>query len=105
MDGLRMTESQSISAQEASEETEYVPVNLPVLHAGMNTLAVFVAQVLLIRHGYACGGPIVNGKEQPDGEYGPATESSVLSFQRAKGLEADGVISADTWAALLGVKK
>ena len=96
---------QSISAQEASEETEYVPVNLPVLHAGMNTLAVFAAQVLLIRHGYACGGPIVNGKEQPDGEYGPATESSVMAFQKEKGLGEDGLISADTWAALLGVKK
>ena len=71
----------------------------------MNTPAVFAAQVLLIRHGYACGGHIVNGNEQPDGEYGPATENAVRAFQRSKGLSADGVISADTWAALMGVKK
>ena len=91
--------------QEDSEETEFVSVQLPVLHVGMTALPVFVAQVLLIRHGYSCGGPIVNGVEQPDGEYGPATEDAVRSFQQTKGLEADGVISADTWTALLGVMK
>ena len=91
--------------QEATAETEYVPVNLPVLKRGMTSLTVFAAQVLLIRHGYSCGGPIVNGNEQSDGDYGPTTESSVMAFQKAKGLSADGMISADTWTALLGVKK
>jgi hypothetical protein len=47
---------------------------------------------------------IVNGVEQPDGEYGSATEEAVRSFQQKKGIDADGVIRADTWAALLGVK-
>ena len=50
-------------------------------------------------------GPIVDGEEQVTGQYGAGTESAVLSFQQAKGLTADGVIAADTWAALLGVKK
>ena len=38
-------------------------------------------------------------------KYGSGTEEAVCAFQRAKGLTADGVIAADTWAALLGVKK
>ena len=85
--------------------TEYVPVTLPVLRRGMTALSIAVAQLLLIRHGYSCGGSVVDGEEQVTGQYGAGTESAILSFQRAKGLTADGVIAADTWAALLGVKK
>ena len=85
--------------------TEYADVSLPVLRRGMTALSIAVAQLLLIRHGYSCGGNIVNGVEELDGVYGSGTEEAVRAFQRAKGLTADGVISADTWAALLGVKK
>ncbi len=85
--------------------TEYVPVNLPVLRRGMTALPIAAAQLLLIRHGYSCGGKIVDGVEELDGVYGSGTEEAVRSFQRAKGLGEKGVISADTWAALLGVKK
>ena len=85
--------------------TEYVPVTLPVLRRGMTALSIAAAQLLLIRHGYSCSGSIVNGEEQLTGQFGSGTEEAVRSFQRAKGLTADGVIAADTWAALLGVKK
>ena len=85
--------------------TEYVPVTLPVLRRGMTALSIAAAQLLLIRHGYSCGGKIVYGAEELDGVYGSGTEEAVRAFQRAKGLTADGVIAADTWAALLGVKK
>ena len=85
--------------------TEYVPVSLPILRRGMTALSIAAAQLLLIRHGYSCGCSIVDGEEQVTGQYGAGTESAILSFQRAKGLSADGVIAADTWAALLGVKK
>ena len=71
----------------------------------MTALSIAAAQLLLIRHGYSCGGPIVDGEEQVTGQYGSGTEEAVRAFQRAKGLTADGVITADTWAALLGVKK
>lgn len=85
--------------------TEYADVSLPVLRRGMTALSIAAAQLLLIRHGYSCGGPIVDGEEQVTGQYGSGTEEAVRAFQRAKGLSADGMISADTWAALLGVKK
>jgi len=85
--------------------TEYVNVLLPVLRRNMIALSIAAAQLLLIRHGYSCGGKVVDGVEELDGVYGSGTEEAVRSFQRAKGLSADGLISADTWAALLGVKK
>ena len=35
-----------------------------------------------------------------DGVFGPSTKCAVMSFQRARGLEVDGIASARTWAAL-----
>ena len=78
-----------------------VTVNLPLLKHGAIGNAVKNAQVLLIQHGYACGGRIVAGRETPDGEFGPATEKAVKSFQHLKELEADGEIGKETWTALI----
>lgn len=36
-----------------------------------------------------------------DGDFGTTTESLVKEFQRAEGLEVDGVVGEQTWAALL----
>jgi len=36
-----------------------------------------------------------------DGEFGQLTEETVIKFQIAQGLEADGVVGKDTWAALI----
>ena len=58
---------------------------------------VVAMQALLIANGYTCG------SYGADGEYGPATKTALLSFQRAKGLSADGVCGAKTWSKLVGV--
>ena len=76
-------------------------VHLPLLKSGAVSNAVKNAQALLIRHGYACGGRVIAGRENPDGEFGPVTEKAVKSFQHLKKLEADGEIGAETWIKLL----
>lgn len=37
-----------------------------------------------------------------DGVFGPRTESAVIAFQKANGLEPDGICGKKTWGALLG---
>jgi peptidoglycan hydrolase-like protein with peptidoglycan-binding domain len=60
------------------------------------------AQLLLIHRGYDCGGrKNLLGRETPDGDFGPATEKAVRSFQAKTALEPDGEIGADTWGRLL----
>ena len=84
-----------------SAPAQTVQVKLPLLKNGAVSNAVKNAQALLIRHGYACGGRIVAGRENPDGEFGPTTEKAVKAFQNLKKLKADGEVGADTWKALL----
>jgi serine-type D-Ala-D-Ala carboxypeptidase (penicillin-binding protein 5/6) len=35
-----------------------------------------------------------------DGDFGPMTESAVIAFQKAKGLEPSGIVGPETWEAL-----
>jgi len=37
-----------------------------------------------------------------DGNFGPATESCIISFQKSKGLKDDGIVGPKTWKALKG---
>ncbi|EAX47898.1 NLP/P60 protein [Thermosinus carboxydivorans Nor1] len=37
-----------------------------------------------------------------DGDFGQATKSAVIAFQKDRGLEADGVVGAQTYRALMG---
>ena len=70
---------------------------LPVLRKGDVSECVRAAQMLL--NGRDC----YVGRDGCDGDFGNNTRSAVLAFQRRNGLETDGIIGAQTWAALLGV--
>ncbi len=90
-----------IIEEEVPSNTRNVRVPLPVLNKGIVNAAVKNAQALLIQHGYMCGGRVIAGHEIPDGEFGPATERAVKSFQKLRDLTEDGEIGADTWENLL----
>ena len=94
-------EAEEESALTLPEIGIFCTVRLPVLKRGAISNAVKSAQALLIRQGYACGGRIIAGRENPDGDFGPATEKAVKAFQNLKRLEADGVIGTETWEKLI----
>ncbi len=74
-----------------SEEKDTVVVRR-TLRKGMEGEDVKEAQGLLTDHGFPCG--------TIDGKFGIKTYNATAAFQRAKGLTADGIIGAKTWAAL-----
>ena len=51
-----------------------------------------LVQLMLHEKGYSCG--------SADGIFGTKTESAVKSYQRAKGLSADGIVGNNTYAKL-----
>ena len=76
-------------------------VELPELREGDTGVPVERLQTLLIGRGYYCGGRSYGGREQPDGEFGPATTVAVKDLQLAAALSQDGVVGSDTWSALI----
>jgi peptidoglycan hydrolase-like protein with peptidoglycan-binding domain len=70
-------------------------VALPTLARGdTNTAQVRYLQHLLDWHSYFVGAKI-------DGDFGPQTELAVQAFQGAHHLEPDGIVTPETWKALL----
>lgn len=81
-------------------DTDYIAtctVTLPVLERGNKGDTVKAMQQLLIAKGYGCG------TSGDDGSFGGATEGALTIYQKAKGLEQDGVCGPATWGKLLGV--
>ena len=74
-------------------------VQLPELEYGSGGYAVQTLQILLIQRGFSCG------SYGADGDFGNGTLNAVKKFQASKGLSPDGIVGAQTWAALLGGKK
>ena len=74
---------------------------MPELREGDTGVPVERLQTLLIGRGYYCGGRSYGGREQPDGEFGPATTVAVNDLQLASGICQDGVVGSDTWSALI----
>lgn len=65
---------------------------MPTIKKGNRGDAVKKAQELLNAKGFDCGAA--------DGIFGSKTQKAVKSFQKSKGLKADGIIGKNTWAAL-----
>lgn len=72
-----------------------VTVSYPTIKLGSKGPDVKKAQKLLIAKGYSCGAA------GADGDFGAGTYNAVKKFQADNGLEADGIVGANTWAALL----
>ncbi len=85
-------------AQTASQATasSLTVTGLPLLRYGDKGECVRSAQLLLIGRGYSCG------RCGADGEIGQDTYNAIIAFQRASGLQQDGIIGAQTWARLIG---
>lgn len=75
--------------------TKTVTVKLPQLEAGATGAQVKTLQLLLIGKGFSCG------PDGADGDFGNNTSEALRKFQKAKGLEADGICGVDTWTKLL----
>ena len=82
---------------ETTKTDDVCTLNLKVLRKGSKGNTVKAMQTLLIGYGYFCGG------YGPDGDFGSGTESALRSFQKTKGLTADGICGPKTWNKLLGV--
>lgn len=77
---------------------EACKVNLKVLRKGSEGADVKALQTLLIGYGYSCG------SYGADGDFGSATDKAVKAYQKANGLDVDGIVGPATWGKLLGVK-
>lgn len=65
----------------------------PTIRIGSRGTVVRVAQAFLVCRGYQAA--------YVDGDFGGDTKDAVVAFQKARGLERDGVIGKKTWAKLL----
>ena len=75
--------------------------SLPIVKSGSTGQAAKSAQTLLIGRGYYCGGSRASGREEADGIFGEKSDEAVKSFQGKMSLDADGVVGAETWKALI----
>lgn len=109
LDKLAKAEAEAIAKYFGmeKEETETtnkgastVNIELTVLRKGSEGEEVKTLQRLLLALGYEMKSS--SGKKYgADGDFGGATETAVIAFQRAKGLDDDGVVGKKTWNALL----
>ena len=78
-------------------QPEVFTITLPILRKGDNGGMVKALQQLLLANG------IKLPKYGADGDFGGETEAGVIAYQKAVGLDADGVVGPATVAKLLGV--
>ena len=80
------------AAKDAAAEAAKL-AEMPMVRMGDSGDAVMTLQTELNAQGYNCG--------EADGIFGQNTLNAVIAFQTANGLDADGVVGAQTWGALL----
>lgn len=78
---------------ENKPQTESVVYDMKTLRKGSTGTQVQVLQWLLNAKGYDCG--------KADGIFGAKTLAAVKAFQKANGLDVDGVVGKMTWTKLL----
>lgn len=100
-DGAAQAPAEAQPAEDIHVPGKTCDVTLPELRQGDAGKPVERLQTLLIGRGYYCGGRSYRGREQPDGEFGPATEVAVKDLQLAAGINQDGVVGSDEWSALI----
>lgn len=89
-----------VAEQKTEEKTtkEVCEVDVTTLKKGAKGKTVKAVQTLLIGYGFSCG------KTGADGDFGTSTLNAVKSFQKNRKLTVDGVVGANTWSHLLGLK-
>lgn len=80
-------------AEKANTGVKTVNVELYTLSSGNRGNQIRTVQRILNALGYDCG--------NVDGIFGAKTRAAVRSFQKDKGLSADGIVGSKTWNALL----
>lgn len=80
---------------ESAGDDTMCTVKLPIIRQGAKSGYVVAAQSLLVKRGFSVG------LAGCDGDFGSATLKAVKNFQTKKKLEVDGIVGANTWAALL----
>lgn len=90
------TPSQPAQTTTQATASALTVTGLPLLRYGDKGEFARSAQLLLIGRGYSCG------RCGADGEIGQDTYNAVIAYQRACGLQQDGIIGAQTWARLIG---
>ena len=83
-------------ANSVSPNTSTVKITLPVVKRGSKGDAARTVMVLLRDKGY-----YKSALDADDKTLGPVADTAIRAFQNANKLEADGIVGAATWAALL----
>lgn len=89
-------EATATPVQPAQTASALTVTGLPLLSYGDKGEYVRSAQLLLIGRGQSCG------RYGADGEIGQDTYNATVAYQKACGLQQDGIIGAQTWARLIG---
>lgn len=94
--GVPKYDTEEVKTNNTTTKGDYT-LEMRNLKMGCKGEDVRALQLLLIGRGYSCGGT------GADGDFGNNTHSAVTKYQRAKGLEVDGIAGKNTMGSLLGV--